>query len=302
MLVPPENSTHNWGPLAEVIDRGIELEEGVIEPGDVLHAGVYPVQPWMDTEDMASSVVVITNGDPDLARSCAQELAGIFWANRGQFVTELVPPGEAVRRALARPSGTVILCDSADATSSGSTGDSTAILGALLRAAPVAETVLLNVVDPQGVAQAMEAGVGATVDVEVGGALSPGYFEPVTFSGYVKTLSDGTFTFKGPGMRGVPHHMGRTAVLVQGGLHLVVMERGVSQWDPQLYRSLGLEPADARIVQVKSPMAFRAAYEGIHDEVIVVAAPGAANPDLRSLAWERLPRPMYPLDAETTWP
>jgi microcystin degradation protein MlrC len=148
----------------------------------------------------------------------------------------------------------------------------------------------------------MEAGVGATISIEVGGALSPGYFQPVALTAYVKTLSDGTFTFKGPGMRGVPHHMGRTTVLVQGGIHLVVMERGVSQWDPQMYRSLGLEPADARTVQVKSPMAFRAAYEGLYDEVIVVAAPGAANPDLRSLAWERVPRPIYPLDLDMTWP
>lgn len=313
MLLPPENSTHNWGPLAEVIDRALELEqEGAIERGDVLHAGIYPVQPWMDTEDVASSVVVITNGDLDLARTCARELAELFWANRAEFVTELVPPDEAVRRALGRSSGgrspgAVILCDSADSTTSGSTGDSTAILSALLRAAalrgaPVAETVLINVVDPGVVARAMEAGVGATISVEVGGTLAPNYFSPVPLTAYVKTLSDGTFTFKGPGMRGVPHHMGRTVVLVQGGIHLVVMERGVSQWDPQMYRSLGLEPADARIVQVKSPMAFRAAYEGIDDEVIVVAAPGAANPDLRSLTWERVPRPIYPLDLDVAWP
>jgi microcystin degradation protein MlrC len=303
MLLPPENSTHNWGPLAEVIERGRELER----ERTILHAGVYPVQPWMDTEGVASSVVVLTDGDPDLAQACARELAGLFWANRAGFVTELVPPDEAVRRALGRSAGMTILCDSADSTTSGSTGDSTAVLTALLRAAalrsaPVAETVLLNVVDPGAVARAMEAGVGATIAVEVGGALSPRYFQPVPLTAYVKTLSDGTFTFKGPGMRGVPHHMGRTAVLVQGGIHLVVMERGVSQWDPQMYRSLGLEPADARIVQVKSPMAFRAAYEGLYDEVIVVAAPGAANPDLRSLAWERVSRPIYPLDPDATWP
>jgi microcystin degradation protein MlrC len=303
MLLPPENSTHNWGPLAEVIERGRELErEGALFAGDVLHVGVYPVQPWMDTEDVASSVVVVTDGDPDLARTCAHELAELFWANRAGFVTELVPPDEAVRRALRRGSGTVVLCDSADSTTSGSTGDSTAILGALLHAAPVAETVLANIVDPDAVARAMQAGVGATITLQVGGALSPQYYNPVALTAYVKTLSDGTFTFKGPGMRGVPHHMGRTAVLVQGGIHLAVMERGVSQWDPQLYRSLGLEPTDARIVQVKSPMAFRAAYEGIYDEVIVVAAPGAANPNLRSLNWERVPRPIYPLDLDAAWP
>jgi microcystin degradation protein MlrC len=303
MLLPPENSTHNWGPLAEVIERGLELER----ERTILHAGIYPVQPWMDTEDVASSVVVLTDGDPDLAQTCALELAGLFWANRARFVAELVPPDEAVQRALACPSGqstpgTVIVCDSADSTTSGSTGDSTAVLAALLRLAPVAETALVNIVDPGAVARAMEAGVGATIDVEVGGALAPRYYDPVRLTAYVKTLSDGTFTFKGPGMRGVPHHMGRTVVLVKGGIYLAVMERGVSQWDPQMYRSLGLEPADARLVQVKSPMAFRAAYEGLYDEVIVVAAPGAANPDLRSLTWERVPRPIYPMDPDVTWP
>ena len=149
--------------------------------------------------------------------------------------------------------------------------------------------------------KAIEAGVGATVTVEVGGSLAPGYFFPVTFTGYVKTISDGTFIFKGPGMRGVPHHMGRTVVLVRDGIHLVVMERGVSQWDPQLYRCLGQEPTDARMVQVKSPMAFRAAYEGIYNEVIVVSALGAASPDLVSLPWKRLPRPIYPLDPDIDW-
>jgi microcystin degradation protein MlrC len=46
-------------------------------------------------------------------------------------------------------------------------------------------------------------------------------------------------------------------------------------------------------------MAFRAAYEGLYDEVIVVQAPGAADPDLVSLPWQHLPRPIYPLDEIT---
>ena len=122
----------------------------------------------------------------------------------------------------------------------------------ILYAWSIWKKALVNVVDPRAVAQAIAAGVGAMVTVEVGGSLSPGYFQPVTFTGYVKTISDGTFTFKGPGMRGVPHHMGRTVVLVRDDIHLVAMERGVSQWDPELYRCLGQEPTDARIVQHQS--------------------------------------------------
>ena len=86
-----------------------------------------------------------------------------------------------------------------------------------------------------------------------------------------------------------------------GGIHLVIMEKPVLQWDPQLYRSLGLEPSEARIVVVKSPAAFRAAYEPIAAEIIMVDTPGAASANLRSMPWERIRRPIYPLDDIKDW-
>lgn len=297
MLLPPENSTHFWGPLSEVLDLALAAEERE----EILHVGVYPVQPWLDTPDVACAVTAIADGDRAAAQAEAEAIATAFWDHRAAFRPAVVPPDEGVRRALARENGTVILCDSADSTTSGSTGDSTIVLRAVLDAneSLAGRIALLNVVDPPAVAAAIEAGVGATVTVDVGAKLAPGYFEPARVAGRVKTLSDGTFTFRGPGMRGVAHHMGRTAVLYAGDIHLVVMERAVSQWDPQLYRSVGEEPSSARIVQVKSPMAFRAAYEGLYEEVIVVQAPGAADPDLASLPWQHLPRPIYPLDEIT---
>ena len=88
MLLPPENSTHNWGPLAAVINQATKLEQ----EGKVVHAGVYPVQPWMDTAEVASSVVVVTNGDADSAQRYARWLGAAFWARRREFVTELVLP------------------------------------------------------------------------------------------------------------------------------------------------------------------------------------------------------------------
>lgn len=297
MIVPSENARHTDGPLSEVIGMARELEE----QGAILHGGVYPVQPWLDISDVGCSVVVVTDGDVGAAERHAERLGRAFWERRAAFDVDLVPADEALRRALERPAGTVVLCDSADSPTSGATGDSTVILRAALAAEPLSGRVLLNAVDAPAVSRAVAAGVGANVRVRVGGRLAPAFFEPVTFTGYVKTISDGVFWFKGPGARGTVQSMGRAVVLTRGEIHLVVMERAVSQWDPELYRSVGEEPSDARAVQVKSPAAFRAAYGAFMDEAIIVASPGPSTSDLMSLPWRRIRRPLYPFDADATF-
>ena len=134
------------------------------------------------------------------------------------------------------------------------------------------------------------------VELTVGATFSKTFYEPVTFAGVVKALSDGTFRHRGPGFKGSEFRMGRTAVVVSGGIHLVIMERTVFQWDPELYRSQGLEPEDAKIVAVKSPAAFRAAFAPIAAEIFVLELPGVSSPDLQSFPWERITRPMFPFD------
>lgn len=293
-----ENCTDKWGPLSEMLGMANELERD----GEILHAGIYPVQAWLDTPDVASAVVVLTDGDQAAAERHALRLAGEFWSRRARFVPTRIPPDEAIRLAMARPLGTVVFCDSADSTTSGATGDSTTILAAALRAAPLAHTVLLNAVDPEVVAQAIDAGVGATLDVDVGGKLGTAFYRPVRFRGYVKLISDGDFVPRSGAAQGRTQHRGRAVLLTQGNIRLVVSEQPTSQWHPAFYRSMGEEPADARIIQIKSPMGYRAAYADLFDEVILVDAPGASTPDLASLPWRNLPRPIYPIDEDTVWP
>ena len=81
-------------------------------------------------------------------------------------------------------------------------------------------------------------------------------------------------------------------------IHILVSERPLITVDPGLYRAVGLEPKDAQIVVVKSPNLFRAAYEPIAHEIIVVDAPGLASPHIRSLPFRRLQRPCYPFDED----
>jgi microcystin degradation protein MlrC len=124
---------------------------------------------------------------------------------------------------------------------------------------------------------------------------------PVQVSGRVRLIADGDFVNKGPGNRGTVTHRGLTGVLQIDHIHLVVMERPVIQWDPELYRSVGLEPRDVQIVVVKSPAAFRAAYAPLAAEILLLDAPGSCSPDLRSFAFKRVHRPLYPLDDISDW-
>jgi microcystin degradation protein MlrC len=295
MILPAENGRTTEGPFSEVMGQ-VKALTG--EPG-ILDASAFSVQPWLDVWDVGCSVLVVADGDRGLAERAADRLADAFWQRRQDFAVELTPTRDAIRRALASPHGPFVLADAADAPSSGAPGDSTVILQALLECRPEKDC-LLNIVDAAAVARMMAAGPGREVILQVGGRIA-GIYEPVQVSGRVRLIADGDFVNKGPGNRGVVVHRGLTGVLQIGHVYLVVMERPVIQWDPELYRSVGLEPRDAQIVVVKSPAAFRAAYAPLAAEILLLDAPGICSPDLRSFPFVHVRRPLYPLDDVPDW-
>jgi microcystin degradation protein MlrC len=296
MLLPAENGRTTDGPYAEVMGQVKTLEKC----HGILDVSVFSVQPWLDIHDVGCSVVVITDGDHRLAEKEADRLADEFWKRRRAFNIELTPTSEAICYALEQDQFPFILSDSADATSSGAPGDSTVVLEALLNAQPTKDCYL-NIVDPQVVEEMIQAGVGQEVTLRVGAKYAPALYRPVEVTGWVKLISDGDFVQKGPGLQGITVHRGRTGVLRVGHVYLVVMERPVIQWDAELYRSVGLEPRDAQIVVVKSPAAFRAAYEPFAAEILILDASGVCSPNLLSLPFKHVRRPLYPLDEFEDW-
>jgi microcystin degradation protein MlrC len=295
MILPAENGRTTEGPYAEVMDRAIEL----MRRPDVLDISVCSVQPWLDVADVACTVLVNADGDKAVAAQLADELAEMFWERRQRFDVELAPTAAAIREALASDRHPFVLSDSADAPSSGAPGDSTAVLAQLIAARP--ERICLhNIVDERAVAAMFEAGAGAELTLTLGASSGVPFYQPIEVTGRVRLLSDGDFVNKGQGLQGVVFRRGRTAVFDIGPIALVVMERPVIQWDPELYRSVGLEPRDAQLVIVKSPAAFRAAYEPLAAVVAVLDAPGVCSPNLRALPFMRA-RPVYPLDDVAGW-
>jgi microcystin degradation protein MlrC len=293
MLVPAEGQGTDDQPMAGLMAEAKRLQA---RPG-VLAVSLFPVQPWLDIPDTGFCVMAVADGARRAAEiePMVRQLAWQAWERRRSFAADLLPVDDAIRRALASDGGPFVLSESADSTGSGSPGDSAHVLERLL-ALGVTERCLVTVVDAPAVARAIAAGVGADVATTVGGTLDPRYNRPVAVDGRVRILSDGRFISSDKKSAGVEFHMGRAAVIEVGRIAVLATERPAFTFDPALYRSVGLEPRNAKIVVVKSPLQFRDGYAAVARACWVVDTPGPSTARVERLDWRHRSKPLYPFD------
>jgi microcystin degradation protein MlrC len=125
---------------------------------------------------------------------------------------------------------------------------------------------------------------------------------PLAVTGVVRTLSDGRFVHKGPMMRGLPGRLGATAVLDVNDVKVILISYRWQTLDPEMMRFVGIDPLGEKILVVKSTIHYRAAFEPIAAEIIEVDAPGLSSSNLDRFHFKRVRRPIFPLDADTTYP
>jgi len=288
MLIPPEIAHTDKEPALKLVQKIKEIEA----QSEIVAAAFFHVQPWLDIPNTGCSTLVVANRNRKMARKKAKELAVLFWSLRNDFEPNLFSPREAIQKAISAEEGPIILLDSADTTSSGASGDTTMMLEELLDM-EVNEPVYTTIVDPEVVNIAIKAGVGNTISVSLGGKIDKLFSHPIKVTAKVKIISDGVFKFQEAMHKGVEHHMGRTVVLTTGKVYIVVMEFPAATHDPALYRSVGLEPKDAKIVVVKCCQAL---YPNIAKEIIFVDTPGASSPCISNQPFKHRSRPLYPFE------
>lgn len=261
-----------------------------------LSAGMFIGNPFTDVPDLCSNAFVVMDGDSERTRKEAVDLAEEFWRVRDRLQSELTSLDESVRLA-AEAKGRVILKDAADATSSGASGDSNAILCALLDARFHRKT-LIPIVDPLAVKVASQAGAGKLVQVSLGGARDPMRFKPLPMEARVLIISDGTFRSES---HGDEWHAGATAVLQAANYTVVATSHPVSLYDRSLFLAHGLDPAQFDTVVVKSPHCQPRFFDEGAELVLNVDAPGATSANLKSLGHKHCQRPIFPLDGNVNW-
>ncbi len=259
---------------------------------DGLSAAVIIGNPFTDVPNLRTNVIVTTDNDPRRAQEVAESLARFMWNGRERMQAPLTSLDDAIQIA-NETEGLTVFSDAADATSSGASGDSNAILRGLLEQ-KFSKTALLPLVDPPATHKAFEAGVGSTIQVDLGGAIDTVRHTPVSCKAYVQSLHDGVFKVE----TGTVDRAGRTAVLTVGACSIMVTERPVSIMGRKVFESRGLNPVDFDLVVCKSPNGFRTHYQDIAAAIVPVDVPGSTSANLGSLPFEKVPRPIYPLDRD----
>jgi microcystin degradation protein MlrC len=292
MIISPVCTRTTDGPLLPVVEAARRMEAD----GDVLHAALFPVQPWIDVPELGFAALVCAD-DAAKATEAAESLAEMAWRRRDTFFPVLVALDETIRIGL-RSDGLTVVSDAGDAPTGGSAADNVAVLAALLAggADRAARLSYLTLCDPQAVRLALAAGQGAEISLRVGHSFSKGDGAPLQITGIVRSLSDGTYRMHDGGAHGLEISMGPTAVIAIGAIRLALRSRPSMEWDTAMYTSQGLDLREAALVFVKSPSHFRAGFGPLANRVLVANTPGPTVPDMRRIPFARVTRPLYPLD------
>lgn len=293
MLLSPVAAITTAGPLAALMAQARELETG-----PVLHASLFPVQPWLDLPDLGFAALVCADADPAAAQAAADRLAAEAWSARHRFAPDLTPLADAIAAALEAP-GLTVVGDPGDAPSAGSAADHAGVLRALLAAGAHQQSrlIYLTLCDAEAARAAAAAGVGATVALAVGHARTRDG-DPLRIRCVVRTVTDGAFVMHDAGAQGSVMQFGLTAVCAIGSIRLCLRSLPGYEWDTGIFTSAGLDLRDAALVFVKSPSHFRVAFAPHAARILVADTPGASCANMRRLRFQHVTRPLWPLDQE----
>lgn len=290
LLVAGEQSATTVEPMAGLIDRLKEVER----KDGILAASILMGFPWADTEDSRAGVLV-TARSKENAKKEALALAALLWQKRAEFSfeTEAYSEEEAldiVFDALNKGAATPIyLSDSGDNPTAGSSGDCVAFLDRLLkdpRRKAVSAPILYGGIYDKEAMRRLKGHVGETIEVTFGAAYDRETSTPLTRRGVVKKyLSDWRGSL-------VPSDLAHFFV---DGVDLVLASEHIGYTSDKVFRDLGLEPEASAIVVVKLGY-LTPEHKALAQRAILVLTKGSTNEDLVSLDYQKVPRPLYPLD------
>jgi len=277
--------------------KGIFALIGEVEQGALSHnQGILSIThtPGFPPADIAECgpALVVYGHDREAAEAAADRLAAAIGEREAAFAGKLYTPEEAVAEALTLARGAtkpVVLADIQDNPGAGGTSDTVGLLRALI-AQRAQGAVIGMIVDPEAAEAAEAAGEGALLSCGVGAKVGYAGETPVEANWRIVCLGSGRFTGTGPMYGGAKFNIGPMALVIDedSGVSAVLASKRIQANDKEMFRHVGVEPAQVPILALKSTVHFRADFEPIAERVLCVVSPGAHITDPAELPYRNL--------------
>ncbi|WP_144108080.1 M81 family metallopeptidase [Paraburkholderia sp. BCC1886] len=271
-------------PMRNIVD---ELTEAEKSPS-ILSASIGHGFPWADVEDVGTRVLVYANDDAREAARVAAKIAERLYEARVDLRPDYPSIDDSLDRASAM-SGQIVLGDFADNPGCGASGDSTFFLKAMLER-NVTDAVIGAFWDPLVAKVCASAGVGATLNIRLGGKCGPTSADPLDLEVEVMGVVD-DHTGAAWGGR-IP--MGLSVWLRTGGIDIAVCSIRTQLFERDSLTGLGIDLDSKRIIVVKSSNHYQTGFRPGSDALWHVNSPGALPSDFSSLPYTRRDTNYYP--------
>lgn len=241
---------------------------------------------------------VVAYGDSqEVATTVCDDLAEKIYAAENDFQGPLFSPVEALNYVAEKRdqgvSGPFVLADSQDNPGAGANSDTVGLLKAMLDHKGGLHCAIGVIFDPEEAKRIVDAlgenGKGEmhlSLGAKTGAASEE---KPVVEVFHVETCSASVkVRAQGPFFGGALLCWGASALIRRGDVYVVVGSCKIQCADRAVFAHFGLDLNEFDVIAVKSSVHFRADFDPIARETLVVVSPAPAFVDLAQLPWRKL--------------
>jgi microcystin degradation protein MlrC len=292
IVVPSVFSATTVSPAKDIIERVLEWEQ---KPGVVDVTALFGFS-WSDVHTLGMSMIAVTDDDPELAQEIVGDLSDFAWSRRkeltGRTETALYSVKEGVRLSIEKAkkaSKPIIILDHADRSN-----DTTFVLKELIKQ-KAEKTAFPMLYDPKSAKKCVDRGICKKIELDVGATTGWRDGGKAHVKGEILWAGEGKYIGTGPMRINQEINLGNTGILQVDGIWLQLTSRQSSLIDDDPIKQFGYNPTDFDIIVSKSKTHFRAVYEELGEEIIIVDAQGQCPADLTVFIYHNVPDGVYPV-------
>ena len=214
--------------------------------------------PWGDTPEAGSRVLVIADGDRALAERLAESIGREIYQVREELLPRFPSMNSALDEAMNTP-GLVVLADIADNAGGGAPSDNVSFLRMMLKRS-VRDAAVGAIWDPLVASVCVEAGIGASLALRLGGKCGVASGEPIDIDAIVRGYRE---NHSQSGLGDSVSSLGLTAWIEVEGIDVIVNTIRTQVYSPEVFTGLGIPLETKKLAVVKSSQHFYTRFSPI---------------------------------------